>query len=227
MTLHLKNFSGMGLGPEAYPKTVARRGGFYGVAGKRLFDIAFVILTAPFVLPLLTIVACVAMLDGGKPFYRQQRIGMGGRVFYLLKIRTMIADADRKLESYLVSDPAARQEWDTTQKLKHDPRITRFGRFLRKSSLDELPQLWNVLVGEMSVIGPRPMMVDQRSLYPGTAYYALRPGITGSWQVSDRNECTFAGRSDFDTSYYSGLSFRTDLSILLRTVAVVFRGTGY
>jgi len=131
------------------------------------------------------------------------------------------------LEYHLRKDPEARREWDEAQKLKRDPRITRIGRFLRKSSLDELPQLWNVLKGDMSLVGPRPMMVDQEALYPGRAYFELRPGITGPWQVSDRNESSFADRARFDNQYLDSLSLSVDLTILFRTVAVVLRCTGY
>ena len=138
----------------------------------------------------------------------------------------MVSNADALLEQHLACDPAAREEWNRTQKLRHDPRITPIGRMIRKSSLDELPQLWNVLVGDMSLVGPRPMMVDQQEIYPGTAYYALRPGITGFWQTSVRNESSFAERAGFDAAYLRDLSFRTDLHILMRTVRVVLRGTG-
>ena len=115
------------------------------------------------------------------------------------------------------------------QKLRNDPRITRLGHILRKASIDELPQLWNVLRGEMSLIGPRPMMVDQQALYPnpGAAYYRLRPGITGLWQVSDRNESSFVERATFDGSYYNDLSLKADLSIFVRTISVVMRATGH
>jgi lipopolysaccharide/colanic/teichoic acid biosynthesis glycosyltransferase len=138
----------------------------------------------------------------------------------------MILDADQKLETYLASDPAARAEWDEKQKLVHDPRITRVGRLIRKSSLDELPQLLNVLMGDMSLVGPRPMMPDQRALYPGRAYYDLRPGITGPWQVSERNETSFADRARFDDKYHHDLSLATDLRLLGCTVKVVLRATG-
>ncbi len=138
----------------------------------------------------------------------------------------MVSDADARLAEYLANDPQAKAEWDHAQKLKNDPRITRIGSFLRKTSLDELPQLWNVLKGDMSLVGPRPMMPRQQVLYPGTAYYALRPGITGTWQISDRNQCSFAARAEFDADYEQSLSFARDLHILLSTVGVVLRGTG-
>jgi lipopolysaccharide/colanic/teichoic acid biosynthesis glycosyltransferase len=138
----------------------------------------------------------------------------------------MVPNAEERLQEFLAKNEAARREWDAYQKLAHDPRITEFGQFLRKSSLDELPQLWNVLVGDMSLVGPRPMMLDQQDLYPGTAYYALRPGLTGTWQISDRNQSTFAQRAEFDADYERNLSFVKDLKILLSTVGVVLRATG-
>ena len=139
----------------------------------------------------------------------------------------MVVDADARLAAHLAADPALRAEWDETQKLKRDPRITAVGRLLRKTSLDELPQLWNVLKGDMSLVGPRPMMPEQRALYPGRAYYQMRPGLTGPWQVSDRNAVSFAGRAEFDADYARRMSLATDLCILFLTVWVVLRGTGY
>jgi lipopolysaccharide/colanic/teichoic acid biosynthesis glycosyltransferase len=144
----------------------------------------------------------------------------------MLKLRSMVADAEARLQAHLDACPKARIEWQVTQKLRRDPRITRIGRIIRKTSLDELPQLWNVLVGEMSIVGPRPMMPSQQSLYPGIAYYAMRPGITGYWQISVRNESSFAERAQFDARYFRDLSFVTDVRIMLRTFGVVMRGTG-
>jgi exopolysaccharide production protein ExoY len=114
------------------------------------------------------------------------------------KLRSMVADADDHLARYLRENPEAREEWARHQKLRNDPRITPYGRFLRKLSLDELPQLWNVLKGDMALIGPRPMMPHQRALYHGLAYYAMRPGVSGFWQVSDRNDAEFVSRVYFD-----------------------------
>lgn len=200
--------------------------GFYAGLGKSIFDILFVILAAPIALPLVAVLALILAVTGGSPFYLQDRVGRGGRTFRMIKLRSMVRNADDLLEAHLAANPDARREWDEKQKLTNDPRITLFGRFLRKSSFDELPQLWNVFRGDMSIVGPRPMMTSQRSLYPGRAYYALRPGITGLWQVSDRNESSFAARASFDQTYLKTLSFRGDLSILARTAVVVFRGTG-
>ena len=201
--------------------------GLYRSILKRGIDVLAVLLSLPVILPLLAFLALAVSLDGHSPFYRQKRLGRNGRIFTLWKLRSMVAGAEALLDAHLSADPAAREEWTLTQKLKKDPRITAIGRILRKSSADELPQLWNVLRGDMSLVGPRPMMPDQASLYPGTAYYALRPGITGSWQVSARNESSFAERARFDTDYERQISAATDLAILLATVRVVLRGTGH
>jgi len=204
-------------------------GRFYRSAGKGFFDYLLVLASLPVVVPLIGILALLVALDGAAPFYRQRRVGRNGKVFQMLKLRTMVPEAEHILQALLESDPEARREWDHKQKLCHDPRITPLGNILRKASIDELPQLWNVLRGEMSLIGPRPMMVEQERLYPnpGAAYYRLRPGITGLWQVSERNLSSFTERSAFDTEYYKGLSFKMDLSIFMRTIGVVLRGTGY
>lgn len=194
---------------------------------KRLLDLVIVGLAAPVALVIIALAALGLVLrEGGSPFYRQERIGLHGRVFGMWKLRTMVPDAEAVLGAYLAANPAARIEWDHHQKLKSDPRITRFGALLRKTSLDELPQLWNVVTGDMSIVGPRPMMRDQRVLYPGTEYYVMRPGITGLWQTSARNESSFHERAGFDQAYYRALSLRTDLAIIWRTFSVVLRGTG-
>lgn len=207
--------------------TLSTRPGLYRNGIKRGLDILLVVLSLPVVLPIVGLLALMVMRDGHAPFYTQARVGQGGRIFRFWKLRSMVCDADERLSEYLDTDPEARAEWDHSQKLKADPRITRFGNFIRKSSLDELPQLWNVLKGDMSLVGPRPMMDGQQALYPGTAYYALRPGITGTWQISDRNETSFAARADFDADYEERLSFAEDLRILAGTFGAVLRGTGY
>lgn len=202
------------------------RPGLYRRRFKRLLDLAGITVVAPFAVPLIAGLAAVVACQGGKPFYSQMRIGRAGREFRMWKLRTMVTDADQRMADYLEANPEARAEWDATQKLRDDPRVTRFGHFLRRSSLDELPQLWNVLRGDMSLVGPRPIMLDQRDIYPGTAYYALRPGLTGYWQTAGRNRTTFEARADYDTAYEAELSFAADARILLRTVMVVLRGTG-
>lgn len=201
--------------------------GFYATFLKRAFDLVAVLFTAPIVVLILLPFLALIARDGGNPFYTQMRIGRGGKSYRIWKLRSMVVDADNRLNAYLAADPEAKAEWDETQKLKSDPRITKLGHFIRKTSLDELPQLWNVLLGDMSLVGPRPMMVSQKSLYPGEDYYRLRPGITGAWQVSARNESTFAERSSYDSQYFKNLSLKTDAQILLKTVGVVCKATGY
>lgn len=201
--------------------------GFYARRVKRTFDMTVVLMALPFVLPLILLLAMLVALEGGKPFYTQARVGRYGKPFRMFKLRTMVPDAEAALKRHLESDPAAREEWEATQKLKKDPRVTFLGRFLRKSSLDELPQLLNVLIGDMSIVGPRPIMVSQQVLYPGADYVRLRPGLTGMWQVTDRNDSTFAKRASFDAEYAMKLNWRTDFRIIWQTVGVVLRCTGY
>lgn len=203
------------------------RPGLYRSGLKRGVDLLLVCLSAPVSLVVVLILALAVRLQGGKPFYSQDRVGQGGRIFRLWKLRTMVPDADARLEAHLAATPAARAEWDHCQKLKDDPRITPLGRILRKTSLDELPQLWNVFLGDMSLVGPRPMMPCQEQLYPGEAYYEMRPGITGPWQVSARNETGFAERARYDADYLARMSFLTDLRLLAATVRVVLRSTGH
>lgn len=201
--------------------------GPYELGLKRIFDLICVVACLPFVAPLIGILALIISRDGSPAFYCQDRIGRNGQVYRIWKLRTMVANADSMLQEYLATNPEAAAEWTLTQKLKRDPRITRIGAMLRKSSIDELPQLWNVLIGDMSLVGPRPMLPEQEAIYPGFAYYTQRPGITGSWQVSERNECTFADRARFDTDYIAEMSFTNDVKLLIATVGVVAKGTGY
>lgn len=216
-----------GLAAGQVGDTSYRQRGVYRHGMKRLLDIIIVVLAMPFVVPLVVVMAFMVAIDGGSPFYSQSRVGKGGRTFRMWKLRSMVVDADARMAGHLASNPEARREWDETQKLRNDPRITRFGQFLRKSSMDELPQLWNVLIGDMSLVGPRPMMPSQTSLYPSTAYYELRPGITGYWQTAGRNKTTFAARAHYDSAYERDLSLATDISVLVLTVGVVVKGTGY
>lgn len=200
----------------------------YATIGKRLLDVGLVLLTLPISLLIIAIAAFALWIEGGTPFYRQKRLGKDGKEFTMFKLRTMVRDADTRLASILAEDAALNREWHFTQKLKNDPRITVVGDFLRRSSIDELPQLWNVLKGDMSLIGPRPMMPDQLPLYGDPkAYFALRPGLSGFWQVSDRNESSFGFRADADRSYAYRISFRVDLFVLWKTVGAVLNRTGY
>ncbi len=207
---------------EVFPKSR----GLYVLGLKRVLDFLVVLAALPILVPFFMLVGALIALDGHNPFYSQQRVGMDGKRFRMWKFRTMVPDADIELQRHLAVDPEARAEWESRQKLTDDPRITRFGRILRRTSVDELPQLINVLMGDMSLVGPRPMMPSQQALYPGHAYYRLRPGLTGSWQVSERHKSTFADRAIYDDTYERDLSFATDLGILGRTVGVVLRCTG-
>jgi exopolysaccharide production protein ExoY len=202
------------------------RPSLYRMIGKRALDLVLVLMTAPIIVPLIAIMALALLLTGATPFYVQERVGLNGKTFRMWKLRTMLPNAEEHLKSYLAKHPEARAEWDSKQKLLNDPRITPIGSFLRKTSLDELPQLLNVLTGAMSLVGPRPMMLDQKEQYTGTAYYRQRPGMTGLWQISDRNSGEFAGRARFDEIYNRKLSLNVDIYVILRTVVVMLRGTG-
>lgn len=226
MTLHIRVNEDVSVSPTSSVESFQSQS-FYKSFAKRGLDICLVLLFLPIVGPLVLLMAAVTALDGSNPFYSQLRVGTNGRFFRIWKIRTMTVDADARLESYLKSNPDAKAEWDKHQKLKNDPRITPAGRFLRKASLDELPQLFNVLQGSMSLVGPRPMMPEQEQYYFGSAYYSLRPGLTGLWQISERNESSFVDRVAFDDAYSQSMSFSTDVKTLLKTVLVVIRGTGY
>ncbi len=179
--------------------------------------------------PLLLLISALVRMDSpGPALHWQWRVGRGDRLFRMVKFRSMRAGAEDELDSMLEGDPLTRTTWQELQKLYRDPRLTRVGRRLRRTSLDELPQLWNVLRGEMSLVGPRPILPSQRAAY-GLAlesYIRLPPGITGLWQVSGRNRLSFAERVALDQRYVKERSLRLDLQILLRTVVIVFRSEG-
>ncbi|MBM2575140.1 sugar transferase [Jannaschia sp. Os4] len=212
--------------PHPLSDARAARRAAYRATVKRVVDVALVLLAAPVVLPVVGLLAGLTMLDGGPAFYAQRRIGRNGAPFLMWKLRSMVVGADAALEAHLAADPAARREWDRHQKLERDPRVTWMGRITRRTSLDELPQLWNVLAGDMSLVGPRPMMEGQRALYPGHEYYRLRPGLTGAWQVSARHESDFADRAGYDRDYDRALSVGGDARIIAKTVGVVLRASG-
>ncbi len=196
---------------------------------KRSLDLAFVLAGGVAALPLVAIVAALIKLTSPGPvFYGQRRYGRGGGPFIAWKFRSMVANASQVLEEHLQSDPSLREEWTLTQKLKRDPRITRFGRLLRHTSLDELPQLWNILIGEMSLVGPRPIIASEIARYGRdfALYKKVRPGLTGMWQVSGRNLLSYEQRIGFDLYYVRNWSIWLDLHILARTVKTVLRGDG-
>jgi Undecaprenyl-phosphate galactose phosphotransferase WbaP len=196
---------------------------------KRVVDLTLTLIGLLIALPFMALIALAIVLESGQPvFFSQERIGRGGRRFKVRKFRTMVVDADEVLRAYLATNPEARSEWEETRKLRRDPRVTRVGRFLRRASLDELPQLWNVLCGDMSLAGPRPIVEKEVSRYgSGFAFYMLtRPGLTGLWQVSGRNDTTYRKRVELDVQYVRNWSPGLDFSLFLRTFGAVLRGTG-
>jgi len=200
-----------------------------GLAVKRGADIAAALMFFTVFLPLYVAVAIgVRWSSHGPALYSQNRVGRHGRIFRFYKFRSMVVDSDEVLSTFLDSDSGAKSEWEQYQKLRDDPRITRFGRFIRKTSLDELPQFWNVLKGEMSLVGPRPCMPNQERLYGRhwATYCALKPGLTGLWQVSGRNKLTYAQRVRLDARYANEWSLWLDAKILLKTVKVVLTSHG-
>lgn len=190
----------------------------------RVLDISMILLAAPYILLAFLVIMIFIKLDSNGPvFYRQARIGRKGRKFYVYKFRTMVQNADEILQTYLNNSPELRAEWLATHKLKQDPRVTRVGAVLRKLSLDELPQLWNIWIGDMSVIGPRPIVDDEVEKYGGCfqLYIQVRPGLTGLWQVSGRNDTTYERRVELDEYYILNRSLSLDLQIIWKTIFVV------
>jgi Undecaprenyl-phosphate galactose phosphotransferase WbaP len=199
---------------------------------KRVLDLAATVVGGMFVLPLILALALLVRLESRGPiFYRDKRMGRNGKLFSCIKFRTMVPDAENLLHELLAEDEEAREEYFKYHKLRHDPRVTRVGRFLRKSSLDELPQLWNVLRGEMSLVGPRPYLPRESADIGTTQDEILRvtPGITGPWQVAARNRASFVERVDMDVAYVSDWSVWLDVVLLVRTAGCVLfsRGGAY
>jgi len=201
----------------------------YRTHGKRLLDLVLAMALLPLLLPVMAAIWLIVRHDGGPALFAQPRVGRNGRIFRCYKFRTMVPNAERVLEDLCARDPEIAREWARQQKLRQDPRITAIGQVLRKTSLDELPQILNVLKGEMSLVGPRPFLPAQQAIYDqagGRAYYRLRPGVTGLWQVFSRHDTTFASRVRFDEAYGARLSTAGDLALLLHTAQVVLRRTG-
>ncbi len=198
-------------------------------AAKRIFDAVAAALALLVLLPVLAVCALVVRLTSPGPiFFRQRRLGRGGEEFYIVKFRTMVVDADVRLQQLLATDPRARMEWEADHKLRNDPRVTSIGGFLRRFSLDELPQFWNVLSGDMSMVGPRPIVSHEVPRYREAflTYTQVRPGITGLWQVSGRNDTGYAKRVSLDCRYVSNWSPLLDLQILVKTVTTVIKAAG-
>jgi exopolysaccharide production protein ExoY len=170
----------------------------------------------------------IGLSDGGPPLFRHSRVGLGGRHFGCLKFRIMVPNAAAVLDEHLARNPEAREEWEATRKLTNDPRVTRLGRFLRKTSLDELPQLVNVLLGDMSLVGPRPILPSETARYEDQlrSCLTLRPGITGLWQVSGHSDCTDRERVTLDVQYVRKWNLMLDIVILARTIPAVLKQQG-
>ena len=196
---------------------------------KRTTDVILTLLALAFLSPLMVVIALMVWFqDQGPILYLHTRVGRGGKPFRCIKFRTMAVDAAEQLEAHLAENPFARAQWIRDHKLRKDPRITRLGRFLRRSSLDELPQLFNVLTGDMSMVGPRPIVDAETSKYGCyfQDYCEVRPGITGLWQISGRNNVDYAARVALDVDYVRTASLPLDLKILALTIPAVLAGRG-
>ncbi|MCL6543640.1 MAG: sugar transferase [Bryobacteraceae bacterium] len=208
------------------------RAGLLGVGSRRLkrfIDLVLGCLLLAVSLPLAVVIGLAIWLESGAPvLFAHRRIGLGGRTFLLYKFRSMVVNADEVLREHLERRPDLALEWLRDHKLKVDPRVTRVGRFLRRRSLDEIPQFWNVLRGDMSLVGPRPIVPGETQKYgPHFRMYTLvRPGLTGLWQVSGRNDTSYGNRVSLDLQYIREWTPWLDLRILFRTVWVVLRGHG-
>lgn len=196
---------------------------------KLAFDKLFSSLALLATLPLMIIIAIILFATNGGPiFFSHSRMGKDGKAFNCLKFRTMAADSQTQLQNILTFDPIAREEWRTHHKFTRDPRVTAFGRFLRRTSLDELPQFWNVLRGDMSIVGPRPISADETRAYGEhfVTYITVRPGITGVWQTSGRSNTSFSQRVVMDVDYIKNWSLRRDINLTWQTLGVIVVADG-
>lgn len=196
---------------------------------KRIFDIVATVCGGIFILPFMLIIAIIIYLDSGGPIiYKQKRVGRNGKEFNFYKFRSMVKNADMILEEYLNTHEDEKKEWQKNFKLKNDPRVTKIGKIIRKTSIDELPQLWNVLIGDMSLVGPRPLLPNEVERYSSYIedYKLVLPGLTGVWQVSGRSDTTFEERVIMDSWYIHNWSVWIDIVYLLKTVLVVMKSKG-
>jgi Undecaprenyl-phosphate galactose phosphotransferase WbaP len=200
----------------------------FGALAKRTLDIAGAVTLGIVFSPLMLVIVALTRREGGSVIYLHRRVGQDGKAFGCLKFRTMVPDADQVLRELLERDPELRAEWVRDHKLRNDPRVTPLGRFLRRTSLDELPQIWNVIRGEMSLVGPRPVVREELLRYGRSVrvYLSTKPGITGLWQVTGRNDTDYRRRVALDAYYARNWTLRLDLYILLKTTRVVVRGGG-
>jgi Undecaprenyl-phosphate galactose phosphotransferase WbaP len=195
---------------------------------KRIFDVVGAVSIALVCAPVFVVIAIIIRVSGQPVVFSHQRVGKDRKMFQCYKFRSMVPDAEQILQKLLHSDPAVLREWRESHKLRDDPRITKFGEFLRKSSLDELPQLWNVLKGDMSLVGPRPIVEDELERYGNKAkvYLSVKPGMTGLWQIMGRSNVTYSRRVSLDTWYVRKQTVFLDAWILIRTAKVVFKRIG-
>lgn len=195
---------------------------------KRTMDVIGALFGLALFSPFLLFISLFLLLNGGKVIYSHSRIGQNGKAFNCWKFRTMVKNSDQVLDNLLKNNPTAKQEWEKEFKLKNDPRITKLGKFLREYSFDELPQLFNVLIGQMSLVGPRPIVANELERYQDDLEYYLmaKPGMTGLWQVSGRNDVDYKTRVYFDAWYVKNWSLWNDIVILLKTIRVVLKGNG-
>jgi exopolysaccharide production protein ExoY len=214
---------------ELYPVQSYARSRPLGGALKRSLDIIVALMALMFFAPLMLALAFLVWIQRDGPvFYRQTRVGFGGRSFACLKFRSMVANSNERLEQFLEINPFAKAEWLATHKLRHDPRITPFGKFLRKSSLDELPQLLNIVCGDMSIVGPRPIVSAEVNHYEDSisSYMRSRPGLTGLWQISGRSETSYRERVELDVKYVEEWNIFEDVAIMLKTIPAVLSSKG-
>jgi lipopolysaccharide/colanic/teichoic acid biosynthesis glycosyltransferase len=196
---------------------------------KPAFDRAIAVAALPFVFVLgLAIVVLIKVTSPGPVFFRHRRVGAGGRPFMLWKFRTMTHGSNDSLHSYLATDSEVRREWSRFQKLRHDPRVTAVGKFLRQTNLDELPQILNVIAGEMSLVGPRPVVEEELKRYGAgrNLYVAAKPGMTGLWQVSGRNSLPYERRVALDLEYIATWTLAGDIKLLMSTFGAIGSGRG-
>lgn len=200
------------------------------IPAKRAFDILFSLLALAFCLPIFLIIALVIRLNSsGNAIYSHERIGRGGKPFRCYKFRSMYSDADVRLNSLLQNHPEFQKEWATSRKLKKDPRVTPVGNFLRKTSLDELPQFWNVLRGDLSIVGPRPVVHDEVIHHLGEKalkILSVRPGLTCIWQVSGRSDVSYSKRIQLDEEYVDNRSLLLDIKLILKTIPSMISSRG-
>ncbi|MEP2029449.1 MAG: sugar transferase [Paracoccaceae bacterium] len=200
----------------------------YSGIGKRLLDICLAVALLPVLVPVILVLIGIVRLDGGAGLYGHTRIGRHGKPFACLKVRTMVMNAEAMLSTHLSANPDAAREWGRSFKLIDDPRITRVGRILRRTGLDELPQIWNVLIGQMSLVGPRPVTEPELAMYgPNkSAYLSVRPGVTGMWQVHGRMTGCYKNRVQLDRGYLDAISLKSDIKLISQTALSVIRMTG-